>query len=251
MKRIYAGAAVLALFVFCCVSVSRAAPPAHEILDAVDDLYRSSSSSGRVTMRIVNKNWQRELTMDMWSKGKDRSLIRILSPKKEKGTATLRAGNEIWNYLPKVKRVIKLPSSMMSDSWMGSHFTNDDLVKESRMADDYEYGINFEGEREGARVVSIACTPLPDAAVVWGRIDVTVDAATLIPVKIDYFNEDLELTRTMEFSDIKEFGGRKVPSVMTIRPADEPDEKTVVIYERLEFDVDLDDGIFSLRNLQK
>ena len=136
-----------------------------EILDRVDDLFRGDSSHGKATLTVRTENWSRSLTMEFWSRGKDHSLIRILEPKKEKGTATLKAGRDLWNYLPKVKRVVKLPSSMMSASWMGSHFTNDDLVRESRMADDYPFEITFEGSRDGSDIIEITCTPKPEAPV--------------------------------------------------------------------------------------
>lgn len=127
----------------------------------MDDLFRGKSSQGLMTMTVVTKHWKRTLTMQWWSKGKDRSLVRILAPKKEAGTATLRVGNDVWNYLPKVKRVIKLPSSMMSGSWMGSHFTNDDLVKESRMADDYTFKITFQGCATAGRSSRSPAGPSP------------------------------------------------------------------------------------------
>ena len=124
---------------------------AREMLDKVDDLYRGVSSQGKMTMTIVTAHWTRSLSLEFQSKGKDKSLVRILAPVKEKGTATLRSGNEIWNYLPKVNRVVKLPSSMMSASWMGSHFTNDDLVKQSRFTEDYTFQIGFQGKRGRAK----------------------------------------------------------------------------------------------------
>jgi outer membrane lipoprotein-sorting protein len=222
-----------------------------EILDKVDDLYRGSSSEGRMTMVIVTAHWKRTLKLEFWSKGKEKSLIRILSPKKEKGTATLRAGNDIWNYLPKVKRVIKLPSSMMSASWMGSHFTNDDLVKESRMAEDYTFELTYEGKRDGLEILEISCHPKPDAAVVWGKVLVSVNKHNYMPLVIHYYDEDLEPARTMHFSEVADLGDRSLPTLMTVVPEDKPDEKTVVKYEKIAFDVDLSDRVFSIRSLQK
>ena len=224
---------------------------ARAILDKIDDLYRSQSSKGEITMKITTENWTRTLKMEAWSKGEDKTLIRILSPKKEKGMATLRNGNDIWNYMPKVKRVIKLPSSMMSDSWMGSHFTNDDLVKESRMADDYSYKISFKGTKKKEKVTEISCIPKKDAAVVWGKIKVRVRQKDLMPLKIFYYDEDMHLARTLIFSKIKTMGGRKMPARMTVKPADKPDESTVITYTEMEFDIKLKDDIFSLRNLKK
>ena len=222
-----------------------------EILDRVDDLFRGDAAHGEMEMTITTAHWRRTLALEFWSRGEDRSLMRILAPKKEKGTATLRVGNEMWNYLPKVKRVIKVPSSMMSASWMGSHFTNNDVVKRDRMADDYAYEQTFAGEREGERVIEITCIPGPETAVVWGKVEVVVRRDDLLPLTIRYYDERLELARTMTFSDVAELGGRRVPTRLNVVPADEPDESTVVEYRALDFDPELDDGLFSLRELQR
>ncbi len=222
-----------------------------QILDKVDDLFRGNSSYGRMTMTIVTAHWSRTLSLEFWSEGKEKSLIRILSPKKEKGTATLRVENDIWNYLPKVKRVIKLPSSMMSASWMGSHFTNDDLVKESRMADDYTFEVSFNGEKDGRDIVELTCHPKPEAAIVWGRVIVTVRKKDYLPLDTRYYDEDMNLARTMFFSEIGPFGDRIIPKRMVVIPEDKPDEKTEVLYSAMTFDADLPEKTFSLRNLQK
>jgi outer membrane lipoprotein-sorting protein len=224
---------------------------AEEILDKVDDLYRGTSSHGKMTMVVVTAHWKRTLSLEFWSKGKDKSLIRILAPLKEKGTSTLRSGNEIWNYLPKVNRVIKLPSSMMSASWMGSHFTNDDLVKESRFTQDYTFKISFEGTRGGEDVVELTCTPKPEAPVVWGKVEVAVRRSDTLPSVIRYYDEGLRLARTMVFSGFRELSGRSLPTLMTLTPEDKPSEKTEVSYQEIRFDVSLGDEVFSLRNLQE
>jgi len=224
---------------------------AREILDTVDDLYRGKSSRGRATMTITTAHWTRKLTMSFWSLGKKRTLIRILAPKKEKGTATLRRDKDIWNYLPKIKRVIKVPTSMMSSSWMGSHFTNDDLVKETRMADDYTFELGFQGERDGQKVIEVACTPKEDAPVVWGKVVVTVREPDYLPLQFRYYDEDLELTRRLTFSDFRTLGGREMPVKLTMEPLDKPKESTLIIYEDLEFDKLKDDKLFTLRELQK
>ncbi len=223
---------------------------ARQILDRADDLYRGKSAVGRMTMTVNTKHWNRSLVIDMWTEGKDDSLMRIVSPKKEKGTATLRVDKDIWNYLPKVNRVIKLPSSMMGGSWMGSHFTNNDLVKESRMTDDYDFEISFQGLRDGADIIEIRCVPKPDAAVVWGQIMVVVDAETLLPVEQLYYDEDINLARTMTLLKPKQFSDRVLPSEVRIVPEDKPTEFTLVIYNEIEFDVTQPAGTFSLRRLQ-
>ena len=222
-----------------------------QILDKVDDLFRSNSSKAIATMTVTTAHWKRSLSLEMWSKGKDKSLVRVLAPKKEKGTTTLRSGNDIWNYLPKVKRVIKLPSSMMAASWMGSHFTNDDLVKESRMADDYTFELTFSGEREGQEIVELTCHPKPEAAVVWGKVIVRALRNEYLPIFIKYFDEDLRLARTMTFSEVAQLGGRTIPSLVIMVPEDKPKESTVIHYEQMDFDIDLKDSFFSLRTLQR
>ncbi len=198
---------------------------ASDILNKVDDLYRGTSSHGMMTMEVVTAHWSRTLSLEFWSKGKDKSLIRILAPLKEKGTATLRAGNEIWNYLPKVNRVIKLPSSMMSASWMGSHFTNDDLVKESRFTDDYNCKITFQGLRKGENVIELSCIPQPDAPVVWGKVEIVVRHSDYLPIVMHYYDEGLRPARDMTFSQFKKMSGRTLPAVLTLIPVDKPREK--------------------------
>jgi len=224
---------------------------AKKILDKVDDMWRADSSHGTMTMNITTAHWKRSLTIEVWSKGKEESLMKILAPIKEKGTATLRSGNNIWNYLPKVNRIIKLPSSMMASSWMGSHFTNDDLVKESRMADDYTFEISFQGEREGLRIIEVTCFPLSEAVVVWGKVIVTVEKETYLPINVTYYDEDLILARSMFFSDIGPLGGLDKPRRTTIIPASAPGESTIINYHEMEFNLPINDSLFSLRSLQQ
>jgi len=134
---------------------------------------------------------------------------------------------------------------------MGSHFTNDDLVKESRMADDYDFKKSFEGEREGVKVIEITCIPKPDAAVVWGKVVLQVRSNDLQPTWLKYYDEDVELARTMSFSDFKKFDDRVLPSSARMVPADKPDEFTEVTYEEIKFNIKLKDNLFTLRNLQR
>ncbi len=224
---------------------------AQEIMERVDDLWRGDSSFAEMTMEIETQNWKRSLKIKAWSLGKDYSLLGITYPPRERGTATLKAGKEIWNYLPRVNRVIKIPSSMMMAGWMGSHFTNDDLVKESRMSEDYDIEVTFEGKRDGIEIYELTLTPKPEAPVVWGRIDYIVQSEDLLPLRADYFDEDGNLARSMALSDIREMGGRKIPTLMTLVPADKPDEKTVIRYTDMEFGLDLTEDFFSIRNLSR
>ena len=223
----------------------------YEIVDQVDQLLRGDSSQGTITMQIVTENWQRSLTMQVWSQGTENSLVRIEKPRKEAGTATLKVGNNIWNYLPKVSRTIKIPTSMMMASWMGSHFTNDDLVRESSMSRDYFISISYEGELICSIVYEFTFIPKPDASVVWGKLELEVRQDDLMPTWHRYYDEDGTLIRELTFSEYTLMGGRRVPTRLVMQPYDKPGEQTVIIYDDLAFDVPIQADTFSLRNLER
>ncbi len=224
---------------------------AREILRIVDDIWRGASSHGVLTMRVKTEHYTRTLKMEGWSKGKDHSLVRIISPLKERGTATLKSENNIYTYLPKTDRTIRLTSGMMMSSWMGSHFTNDDLVKESRLEDDYHPTISFEGEREGRQVIEFTLMPKPEAAVVWGKVVITTRAADYIPLTEIFYDEDMAVARTMTFSDVKKMGGRMIPAVLKVVPTDKPEEYTELVYEEITFGIEIKDSFFSLAQLKR
>ncbi|MBM42390.1 MAG: outer membrane lipoprotein-sorting protein [Acidobacteria bacterium] len=228
-----------------------AQPDPVEIMERVDRLLRGDSSRGVATMEVVTENWEREITMEMWSLGTEFSLVRVQAPAREAGTATLMAEDNIWNYLPKVERTIKIPSSMMGGSWMGSHFTNDDLVRESQLIEDYDIEIAFAGDRDGDDVWEFRLTPKSEAAVIWGHLEFRVQQLDYMPLWSRFYNEDGELVRTMEYSEFTEFAGRLVPAVMDMQPHDKPGERTTIRYEELEFDLDIDESFFSLQRLQR
>ncbi|MEX1300434.1 MAG: outer membrane lipoprotein-sorting protein [Desulfotignum sp.] len=239
------------LSTFAALSAQGAEKSAKEILDYIDDLYRGESARGVMTMHIVTQHWERTLKMHFSSQGQNKSLVRILEPAKEKGTATLRVENDIWNYLPKTNRTIKLPSSMMSASWMGSHFTNDDLVKESRLTEDYTFEITDRRRQNGTQIIEITCHPKPEAAVVWGRVIQIVRTDGYQPLETHYLNEDLERVRTMIFSNIQQMDDRRIPLTLTVLPENKPNEKTVVNYETVDYNVDLPPATFSLQALKR
>jgi len=228
-----------------------AATTAKEILTKVDDLWRGESSYAEMTMDVVTENYQRSMKIRAWSLGKERSLFVITYPPKDRGVATLKAGQDIWNYLPRVNRVIRVPTSMMMANWMGSHFTNDDLVKESRMSEDYNSEVTFEGPRDGQNIYELTLIPKPDAPVVWGKIVITVIQETLIPTRSLYYDEGGKLARTMTFGGVKTLSGRLLPTIMTLVPADKPDEKTVITYESLKLGLGLKPDFFSRATLTR
>ncbi|RPJ59499.1 MAG: outer membrane lipoprotein-sorting protein [Acidobacteria bacterium] len=223
---------------------------AKEIIDRVDRMLRGDSSVGRVEMTVATRQWKRTTELRIWSEGTDKVLVRIEAPKKDQGTSTLRVGDNIWNYLPKIDRVIRVPTSMMMASWMGSHFTNDDLVQESRLARDYDITIEFEGARNGVEVYEFLLMPRPQAPVVWGKIVYQIRKSDLMPVWARFYGEDGELKRRATFSDYQTMDGRLVPALMRMTPQDKPGEYTEMKYRELEFDVKISESIFSLKSLR-
>ena len=223
-----------------------AEPTIEELLDATDDVNRGESSKSTVTMQVKTKRYERTMTMNAWSRGEHDSLIRIVAPAKDAGTTTLKVGDDMWNYIPKIDRTMKIPPGMMSGAWMGSHFSNDDLVKSNRLADEFTY----EKESFVDGVYTIVCTAKPDAAVVWGKVVVKV-REDKVPLEVAYYDEDGELARKMTFSDVRDFSGRKVPATMVLEPADRPGEFTRITTTALDFDVSFDDRTFSLQALKE
>ncbi len=225
-------------------------PDAQKIVEQVDRLYRSDTSRGKIEMTIVSENWTRTLTMDIWSEGLDKTFINITGPKKDAGIATLRKKTEMWNYFPKINKVMKVPPSMMMSSWMGSDFTNDDLVKESSMASDYNARFITPEDAKSDNYY-IELVPKKEISIVWARTVLTVRRKDYIPVQEAYFDEKGRKMRVMEFREIKKFGKRRIPSVLEMRPLNKKGKKTVIRYIDMQFDIKLKAGIFTLRNLQK
>jgi outer membrane lipoprotein-sorting protein len=220
-----------------------------EVLKKMDELYRSESSYAEVTMEIVTPQWERTLQMTMWTEGMDRTFIRIHSPRKENGMGTLRIGNEMWNYLPKTNKVMKIPPSMMMGSWMGSDFTNDDLVNEITYLKDYTHEWTSVDSPEPG-VFYIKLTPNEGVPVVWGYFVMAVRERDLLPVWHAYYDEKGRLMRTMTYSDVRRFGSRTLPATLEIVPANKEGHRTTARYTEAEFDVPFEGDVFTLRNLR-
>jgi len=217
-----------------------------DLLEKVEDMYRSSSSYAELSMLIETPHWKRTLTMEAWSKGEENSFIRILSPRKDAGITTLKLENEMWNYFPKINKTIKVPPSMMMGSWMGSDFTNDDLVREHRLTEEYDLKL-IETDNH----YQIILIPKEETATVWAKIDMLINKKNLLPFKQTYYDEADKPIRVMEYQDIKDFGGHLLPATMVMTPLNKSDHKTIVTYEKLDLDITVDDSQFSLRELKK
>lgn len=224
-------------------------PNVQELMDYIDDLYRAQSSYSLMKMTVVRERGTRELELESWSKGDDDALIVIRSPAREAGTATLRTEDGLWNYAPRADRLIRIPTGLLSESWMGSHFTNDDLMRETSYLDDFDVVVESV-EREGTPYLQATLTPKPDAPVVYSHLIFLVTPDRWIPVRWEYY-DDGEMVRYMEFDQVQTISGRPIPMRMIIKPVNKPDEETVVEYLELELDVPVDEVIFTRQGLRR
>lgn len=224
-------------------------PSMDEVIDHLDELYRSNSSHAVMTMTVVRERGTRELTMESWSKGEDDALVVIRAPAREAGTATLMTDEGMWNYAPRADRLIRIPTGLLSESWMGSHFTNDDLMRETSYDDDYDSALSW-AERDGERRLLVTMTPKPDAPVVYTRVLFWLTPDEWIPVAEEFYDEG-ERVRTMTFDQVETVSGRPIAMRMTLVPADEPGERTVVRYDELRLDIQVDDDLFTRRGLRR
>ncbi len=220
-----------------------------EIARRIDNMYRSDSSYSEVVMEISTPDWQRTLEMQVWTVGTDKTFLRILSPRKERGIGTLRIGTEMWNYFPRINKVMKIPPSMMMTSWMGSDFTNDDLVREFTLVKDYDFQL-IRPDGALPELLYLEAIPKKGVPVVWSRVLIAVRERDLIPVWQEYYDEKNAPVRRMDYSDIRVFGNRTVPASMTLVPANKEGNKTVLRYSVIEFDRKVDNSIMTLRNLR-
>lgn len=227
------------------------AQSASEIIERMEDVMRGESSYAEMTMTIERPRYTRDVSMRAWAMGEDYSLILITAPARDQGTTFLKRENEIWNYVPNIDRTIKMPPSMMSQSWMGSDFTNDDLVRESSTAEDYEHRILREEQYDGREAWVLELIPKPDTPIVWGKVLMWVDKEHYIQLRVENYDQQDELANTIEFTEIGEMGGRIFPARMTLTPADKPDQRTIMEYENLEFDVNLSESFFTQQNMRR
>ncbi|HPE76911.1 MAG TPA: outer membrane lipoprotein-sorting protein, partial [Draconibacterium sp.] len=213
-----------------------------EIIRKSDEKFRGTSSEGEMTMIIERPTWSREVTMKNWSLGNEYSLIYITAPAKEKGQVFLKREKEMWNWVPNIERMIKIPPSMMMQSWMGSDFTNDDLVRESSIVHDYTHKLLGEEIIDGYNCYKAELIPLDDAPVVWGKVIIWISKEEYYWLKSEYYDEDGLLVNTENLSEVKQMDDRKIPTRMEMIPADEPGNKTIIIFRNMKFSVKIDES---------
>ena len=218
------------------------------VRDAINH-WRGLSSQGAMTMTIHRPDWQRSMSMESWTQGEKRSLIRVTAPRKDRGNGTLMDDNNMWSFSPKINRVIKVPSSMMSQSWMGSDFSNNDISRSDEILEQYDHTLLSESEVDGYVTYEVESIPHEDAAVVWGK-EVLVVRSDNVLIEHRFYDQDGDLVKALRTLQINEMGGRTVATQQRMEKVDAPDEWTEIIMDAVEFDVELSDNVFTLSNLR-
>ena len=224
---------------------------ATEIVKKADELMKAKSSYSEITMKIVKPDWSREMGMKVWALEPDYAIIYITEPARDKGTVTLKRKTEVWNWLPSAQKVIKIPPSMMLQSWMGSDFTNDDLVKESSVINDYTHKILGEEKIDGMDCFKIQLTPKPDAGVVWGKIIAWIVKDTYLEPKVEYYDEDGFMVKQFIGSNLQKMDDRNIFTHWEMIPEDKPGNKTIMDYNKIQFNIKTDESFFSEQNMKR
>ncbi len=236
------------LLVLPCAAGSEELDATQIVRDAVDH-WRGLSSYTEMTMVIHRPDWERSMTMRAWTKGQDQSLVRVVEPKKDRGNGTLTDDDSMWTFSPKVNRVIKIPSSMMGQSWMGSDFSNKDVARADDIIDQYDHTILGSESTDGIVVYEIESVPHEDAAVVWGK-EVLKIRDDHVVIEHAFFDQDGELVKKLVSLDIGEMGGRTIAKRQRMVKADKPEEWTEIGVLEVEYEIELKDSIFTLSNLR-
>ncbi len=247
MRKIFISATVFLLF-FNTVLLSQ---NAFEIIKKADEKFRGKSTYGEMTMTIVRPTWKRTLKFKTWGKGTDYSLALITYPAKEKGQTFLKRKNEMWTWNPKISRLIKMPPSLMSQGWMGSDYTNDDILKESSIVNDYTHKIIGSEKIDGIECWKIELTPKENAVVIWGKLIKWISKKEYNQMKSEYYDEDGYLIKTDIASKVKLMGSKRIPTHIEIIPADEPNHKTIVDINSMVFDIPISDNFFTQQNMKR
>lgn len=224
---------------------------AKEIVRKADENMRGTSSIADITIKIIRPNWSREMNMKAWTKGDTYSMILVTSPAREKGTVFLKRDKEVWNWIPSIERTIKLPPSMMSQSWMGTDFTNDDLVKEASAVVDYDHTLIGMEEIAGNDCYKIEMIPKATAAIIWEKVVVWIDTNDFLQFKAEFYDEDGELVNVMTSGNVVVMGNRKVTSRIEMVPLDKEGNSTVILYNDIVFDQDINENFFTTRNMKQ
>ncbi len=221
------------------------------IIKKASEVRFGDNSFGLMRMTIERPKYTRTVDMKNWTLGDDYSMVLITAPERDKGQVFLKRKKEMWNYVPKISRMIKLPPSMMSQGWMGSDYSNDDIVNQNSLVENYEHKILGSEKIGSSDCYKIQSIPKESAEVVWGKKISWITKKDFFVLKTESFDEDGELLRTELASEVKNFGKFTLPSRFTIIPADKPQQKTIFEILELDFDVKLTEDFFTQANMKR
>jgi hypothetical protein len=248
---------LLSIFSFACLLVHTQASglssdekELKEILANTDKLWVGEASEAQLSMNVKTANYSRTLELKYWVKGKKNTMVLITSPKKEKGTVTLKINDDMYNYLPKVARTVKVSSALRGGSWMGSHFTNDDLIRATLLNDSYDATVLNKSTQNKKSVWKIQLIPKKNTPTPWGKIVLELNHTDNLPMKQQYYDEDKKLVRTITYSNVKKMGDRQVPTIIKVIPESKKGEYTQLTYKKIDYSVKLNDDFFSLTRIE-
>lgn len=245
---------ILLFFTICILSISQAGAQdltAKDIVEKADNLVRGKRSYAEMEMQIIRPSWTRTLRFKAWAKGDDFSLIYITYPQREKGQRFLKRGREMWNYVPAIDRMIKIPPSMMMQSWMGSDLTNDDLVNAASIVKDYNHKILRRETLRDRECYVIEMVPHEEAPVVWGKVITWISTSDFLNLRNEYYDEAGDLVNEEILDEIEDVGDRTIPTRYTVIPANEEGHKTIMKFEKINFGVEIEDSFFSIQNMKR
>ncbi len=219
------------------------------IVKAAIDYWRDSSSYSVADMIIHRSGWQRTMTLRVWTQGMKDSLVRVIRPKKDRGNATLTKNNKMWNFSPKINRVIKIPSSMMNQSWMGSDFSNNDVARADYLLKHYTHTLKGIETHQGKKVFIIEAVPFEEAPVVWGREQLKIRVDHLV-LEHAFYDQDNRLVKKMKTLKIKWMGGKRIAAVQQMQKMENPEEWTKFVIKEAQFKMNFSHRLFTLSNLR-
>ena len=239
---------LLPLFQFTLILLH--AQNATQIVQKADENMRGNTLQAEIAIKTIRPSWSREMTVKTWMKGTNLAMILVQSPVKDKGIVFLKRKKEVWNWIPVLEKTIKLPPSMMSQSWMGTDFTNDDLVKESSIVNDYEHSIIGDTIIDSRHCYVIQMLPKPEAAVVWGKLIVCIDKKDMLELHTRFYDEDGSLINTMNAYDVRIMDGRLIPTRFEMIPENKKNQKTEMIYKYIQYNKLIEDGFFTTERMK-
>ncbi|MEQ9188850.1 MAG: outer membrane lipoprotein-sorting protein [Cryomorphaceae bacterium] len=243
---------IITTVLFLFIGMGAIGQDAKEIIRKAEEKMRGKESAYmEMTIDVIRPKWTRSMALKSWSRGNDYSLMVLTEPAKDAGTAFLKREKEVWNWMPSIERSIKMPPSMMMQSWMGTDLSNDDLVRESSNVTDYTHELDGDSTIDGKLCWKIVLTPKPDAPVVWGKVVAFVDQENYVQLKAEQYDEDGYLVNEMIGTDVREMDGVIMATKLELIPVEKTGQKTVMKINDIKFNEIYGDAFFTVQNMKK